>query len=148
MGASCSSHGALLLDKPFNLWWEESGRWENLRQNAELKWNAVRWNQTWCCPEDPLCSRCFPIALTISTTTVYQTNWNPQHLTGLIFNSNTSLKTGGLFLLILFHCIFISLSLSLDVFCAPLANLNVFLLMCFFFYFYYPSCTDCESCRL
>lgn len=75
--------------KDFNLPWKENRRWENPRQNAKLRWNAVRWNRTWCCPEEDLCSKCFPVAVTISTTPVYQKNWNPQHLTG----SKPSLET-------------------------------------------------------
>lgn len=71
----------MLRGKAFSLRWKESRRWENPRQNAELRWNAVRWNRTWCCPEDPLCSRCFPIALSMSTATIYQTNWGPQQNT-------------------------------------------------------------------
>lgn len=129
MAASWSSPGALLPGKAFNLRWKESRRCKNPRQNAEVRWNTVRWNQTWCCPEDTLCLRCFPIALTISTTTVYQTNWKPYHPTGLKFSLKKLLLV--LFLLGLFHCIFISVQLSLDVFCAALANPNVFLLMCF-----------------
>ncbi len=48
---------------------EMKGKQEGLspRQNAELRWNAVRWNLSWCCPEAWICTRCFSSALPIST---------------------------------------------------------------------------------
>lgn len=38
------------------------------RQNAELRWNAVRWNLSWCYPEAWICTRCFSNNFPISTT--------------------------------------------------------------------------------